>query len=32
MANGMSIPDILNDFPELKEEEIKACLAYAAER
>ena len=32
LAQGMSVQDILNDFPELKEEQITACLAYAAER
>lgn len=31
-ANGMSIPEILEDFPELSAEQIKACLAYAADR
>lgn len=32
LANGMSINDILEDFPELYEEQIKACLAYAADK
>lgn len=32
MAEGMSDRDIIDDFPELEEEQIKACLAYAAER
>ena len=32
MAEGMSVEEIIHDFPELKEEQIKACLAYAAER
>jgi uncharacterized protein (DUF433 family) len=32
LANGMSDSDILKDFPELKQEDIKACLAYAASR
>ena len=31
-ANGMSMQDIIEDFPELKEDEIKACLAYAADK
>ncbi|MFL9842951.1 DUF433 domain-containing protein [Flavobacterium rhizosphaerae] len=31
-ANGMSISDILNDFPELTEEQVKACLSYAADK
>lgn len=32
MANGKSIQDILNEFPQLRKEEILACLAYAANR
>jgi uncharacterized protein (DUF433 family) len=28
LAEGMSINDIILDFPELTEEQIKACLAY----
>lgn len=32
LARGMSIPDILSDFPELTEEDICACLAFAADR
>jgi uncharacterized protein (DUF433 family) len=32
LAGGMSIPDILSDFPELTEEDIRACLAFAADR
>jgi uncharacterized protein (DUF433 family) len=32
LASGMSIPEILSDFPELTEEDIRACLAFAAER
>ncbi len=31
-ANGMSIQEILEDFPELTAEQIKACFAYAADR
>lgn len=31
-ANGMAIQDIKEDFPELTDEQIKACLAYAADR
>lgn len=31
-ANGMSIQDILDDFPELTENQIKACLSYAADK
>lgn len=32
MANGMTINDIIEDFPELSENQIKACLSYAADR
>jgi uncharacterized protein (DUF433 family) len=32
MASGMAVPDILNDYPELKESDIQAALAYAADR
>jgi uncharacterized protein (DUF433 family) len=32
LAGGMSFADILNDFPELTEEDIRACLAFAADR
>ncbi|WP_211229696.1 DUF433 domain-containing protein [Olivibacter sitiensis] len=31
-ANGMSEGDILTDFPELTKEQIRACLAFAADR
>lgn len=32
LAAGMSHEEILSDFPELNEEDIRACLAYAADR
>lgn len=32
LASGMSIDEILLDFPDLTEEDIRACLAYAADR
>jgi uncharacterized protein (DUF433 family) len=32
LAAGMSHKDILADYPELTEEDIRACLAYAADR
>jgi uncharacterized protein (DUF433 family) len=32
LANGMSINEIILDFPELSEIQIKACLAYAADK
>ncbi len=31
-ASGMTMLDIISDFPELSEEKIKACFAYAADR
>jgi len=31
LASGMTHEEILQDFPELTEEDILACLAYAAE-
>ena len=30
LASGMSHEEILKDFPQLTEEDIRACLAYAA--
>jgi uncharacterized protein (DUF433 family) len=32
LASGMSHQEILADFPYLTEEDIRACLAYAADR
>ncbi|MCU1290339.1 MAG: hypothetical protein JWN60_2568 [Acidobacteria bacterium] len=32
LASGMSKEEILADFPYLTEEDIYACLAYAADR
>ena len=32
LAEGMSINDIISDFPELNEAQIKACLRYAADK
>ena len=32
LAAGMSHPEIIADYPELTEEDIRACLAYAADR
>ncbi len=32
LANGMSREEIISDFPELNEEHILACLAFAADR
>jgi uncharacterized protein (DUF433 family) len=32
LASGMSQQEILDDFPYLTAEDIRACLAYAADR
>ena len=32
LASGMSEQEILNDFPELEIDDIRACLAFAADR
>jgi uncharacterized protein (DUF433 family) len=32
LAAGMTHEEILSDYPELTEEDILACLAYAADR
>lgn len=32
LAGGMSEDEILSDFPDLKREDIRACLAFAAAR
>lgn len=32
LASGMSEKEILQDFPELTSEDIKACLAFVADR
>ena len=32
LAGGMSEPQILADFPQLTSDDVRACLAYAAER
>ena len=31
LASGMSHGEVLDDFPYLTEEDIRACLAYAAD-
>ena len=31
MASGMAIQQILDDYPDLQEEDLLACLAYAAQ-
>jgi uncharacterized protein (DUF433 family) len=32
LASGMTHEDILRDFPYLTEQDIRACLAFAADR
>jgi uncharacterized protein (DUF433 family) len=32
LASGMSHAEVLHEFPDLTEEDIRACLAYAADR
>jgi len=32
LASGMSEVEILKDFPDLTREDIRACLAFAADR
>jgi uncharacterized protein (DUF433 family) len=32
LAGGMSIDEILADFPDLTVDDVRACLAYAADR
>ncbi len=32
LASGMSEDDLLRDFPDLTREDIRACLAFAADR
>jgi uncharacterized protein (DUF433 family) len=32
LAGGMTEDDILQDFPQLERDDIRACLTYAAER
>lgn len=32
MASGMSISEIISDYPELNDTQIRACLAFAADR
>jgi len=32
LADGMSEAEIIEDFPELESEDIRACLAFAADR
>ena len=30
LAGGMTVPELLAEFPELTADDVRACLAYAA--
>jgi uncharacterized protein (DUF433 family) len=32
LGGGMTIPEVLSDFPDLTNEDIQACFAFAADR
>ena len=32
LASGMTVEEILDDYPELTDANIRACLAYAADK
>ena len=32
LSSGMDFDEIIDDFPELTKEDIRACLAYAADK
>jgi len=32
LASGMTVEEILDDFPELERDDILACLSFAADR
>jgi uncharacterized protein (DUF433 family) len=32
LASGMSVAEIVADFPDLTDEDVRACLAFAADR
>jgi len=32
LGGGMTIPEVLDDFPDLTADDIRACFAYAADR
>ncbi len=31
LASGASVPEILEDYPHLTDEDVRACIAYGAE-
>ena len=32
LSSGMSVDDIVSDFPDLTSDDVRACLAFAADR
>ena len=32
LANGLSFPQIIDEFPDLTEEDIKSCIKYASSK
>ena len=32
LASGMTVDEIISDFPQLKKEQILACLSFAADK
>jgi len=32
LGGGMTIPEVLDDFPDLRAEDVQACLSFAADR
>jgi uncharacterized protein (DUF433 family) len=32
LAGGMTVDEIVSDFPQLSQDSVRACLAYAADR
>jgi len=32
LAGGMSVAEVLDDFPDLTDEDVHACLSFAADR
>lgn len=32
LGGGMTVPEVLDDFPDLTAEDIQACLSFAADR
>jgi uncharacterized protein (DUF433 family) len=32
LGGGMTVPEVMDDFPDLTKEDIQACFAFAADR